>query len=1566
MSLGGGAGLPSPRPAPVRLSRLLAAALALATSGLWAAAGQAREVPYFSPASDPDRQGFVRIANRSEVAGTVSIEAIDDAGTRFGPVALSIGGGETVHFNSDDLEAGNADKGLPDGVGDGSGAWRLEMGTDLDIEVLAYLRHKDGFLTAAHDLVPREGGRYRVPFFNPASNWRQVSLLRLTNPGTETATARIQGIDDAGDGGQAETTVAPGASRTLSAQDLEGMGLGDGRGKWQLVVDADQPLRVMSLLRSPTAHLTNLSTAPDTAELDDGRVVHRVPLVPAAGGNVQGFVRVINHGGDSGEATVRAIDDSGIERGTLTLALAGRQTVGFNSDDLARGNADRGLTGSVSAGEGDWRLEIESDLPIEVLAYARTKDGFVTSLHDAAPAVGRDRHVAVLNPGANWRQVSSLRLVNPGDEMAEVSIAAVDDAGESRGLGASALIPAGASATWTALELEDGTGSGLAGAIGDGAGKWRLRVTSRQPVRAMSLMTSPTGHLTNLSTSTLPPAVRQVALTASVEVPWGVGGVGEVTVASLGGDSAEAPADGSSSVLVASDDGGTVLLALADEDGGYLDGGSGSADVGIESTALALAAAASGRLLHKVERPFADAVRGHADFGRLVELLAGLMASDAHYLDRLYDYPDAVALVRAVATGAAEALAASGAGAAPGPVPVRVKRAFGTRAAPSGEVPRVVRDDFYCLEENQAVKVVTGAASWVVNGALDALHAARDWFVSGFINRFFGWNWSTGGERAEVEIRGPCSPWKPGQPWTWHGEARTLDINWRSFILGPQAGVAINLADNYREVAVEEASSVPFLAVSNSGGSPNGGHAVANPNYVSFAMEAHTEPSGTAGSRRGWELVPGNHGALDKLLSSGAAFVPVASGAGSVLGEDVAMVRLTRHRFGFLSDDQPEKLASWVNALDLGLAAANLLTNVGGVRQALRGKDGLACVRVVAEDIGSLPSVLSAAGDVALDTGGKRENQLGHFYGEVGKTLLDSLKGAVQGAATNPACNAILAKFVTAIAKSAAAAALKGSNPAGWVMLALDAANETLPTALGYFSPGAGGVTYHLEWTHPLPGAGGPYISRVSTTRPPAAQFAYEQGSGFEVALDASATEPGDSRDLTFEWRVGASPVGSGERLTHDFGEAGNYRVELLVRDGNGEKDKLWSSVRVTSGRIPRITSLRCAAAGEGRVRLSADFSDADGDIDLIQWCPTANCAEGEWTDSDEVGFVDEVVLDGAYGTHARVAVKDERNNRTESTCRVDGVSTPVPQWEAGEAFREALESGGRGPEMVVIPAGSFRMGCLSDDEDCGSAELPVHEVTIPRTLAVSTHEVTFDDYDRFTRATGREMEDDEGWGRGSRPVINVTWQDAKDYAAWLSSETGGAYRLLSEAEWEYAARAGTETKYTWGNDLKTNRANCYGCGSQWDDQGTAPVGSFAPNAFGLHDVHGNVDEWVEDCENPNYEGAPSDGSAWTSGECSRRVLRGGSWTSEFYGDQASLRIAARVSTYPELEFSDTGFRVARDTRAATSNRPTSREVVRGATSRDATAGSKGSAPPRRKLSIGAPASPILAPKPQE
>ena len=225
-------------------------------------------------------------------------------------------------------------------------------------------------------------------------------------------------------------------------------------------------------------------------------------------------------------------------------------------------------------------------------------------------------------------------------------------------------------------------------------------------------------------------------------------------------------------------------------------------------------------------------------------------------------------------------------------------------------------------------------------------------------------------------------------------------------------------------------------------------------------------------------------------------------------------------------------------------------------------------------------------------------------------------------------------------------------------------------------------------------------------------------------------------------------------------------------------------------------------------------------------------------------------------------------------------------------------------PEMVVIPAGSFRMGCVSG-RDCESSEYPVHEVRVA-SFELSKYEVTFEEYDTFTDATGRERADDSGFGRGRRPVVNVSWEDAVDYTQWLSSQTGEHYRLPSEAEWEYAARAGSTTMYSWGNYIGDNRANCYGCGSRWDSQ-TAPVGSFSANRWGLHDMHGNVWEWVQDCWNDNYRGAPDDGSAWESGNCHRHVSRGGSWGIGPRG----LRSAERDGYYSDDWFNSFGFRVA-------------------------------------------------------
>ena len=238
-----------------------------------------------------------------------------------------------------------------------------------------------------------------------------------------------------------------------------------------------------------------------------------------------------------------------------------------------------------------------------------------------------------------------------------------------------------------------------------------------------------------------------------------------------------------------------------------------------------------------------------------------------------------------------------------------------------------------------------------------------------------------------------------------------------------------------------------------------------------------------------------------------------------------------------------------------------------------------------------------------------------------------------------------------------------------------------------------------------------------------------------------------------------------------------------------------------------------------------------------------------------------------------------------------------------GEVFRDC--DGTWCPEMVVVPAGSFMMGSPSGEKGRDADEGPVHRVRISEPFAVGVYEVTFEEWEACRRGGGcSHNPDDKGWGRGRRPVINVSWQDAQAYVRWLSRVTGKAYRLLSESEWEYVARAGTTGPFHFGSTITTEQANYGSRGGR-----TAPVGSFPANAFGLHDVHGNVMERVEDCWHASYRGAPGDGSAWTrGGNCDARVLRGGSW---YYGAQY-LRSANRYELTAANRFSFAGFRVAR------------------------------------------------------
>ena len=464
----------------------------------------------FPAAMDPVRQGFARVINHSARAGMVEIEAVDDDGVVFGPVSLEIDANETVHFNSDDLENSDEAKGLPTGTGPGSGDWRLTLSSDLDIEVLAYVRTADGFLTSMHDVVALdEDDRHRVAIFNPGNNIDQMSQLRVINPGDAAAEVTITGIDDAGasPGGRVQITVQANAAMTLDAAELESLdndeGLGDGTGKWQLFVESDSTIQVVNLMALPlTGHLTNLSTAP--ANMDGSG--HVVPLFPAASDPLQrqGFVRVINHSAEAGEVSIEAFDDTDREYPTSTLTLDANQTKHFNSDDLELGSDDKGLSGGTGAGEGDWRLVLASELDIEVLAYIRTThDGFLTAMHDTVRREGDRHRVPTFNPASNTDQVSRLRLVNAGDEAVEATISGIDDQGEPSSGTVTVSVSPGRSRTLTAQELEDG-GDGFDGALGDGAGKWQLVVESGQPLTVMSLLSSPTGHLTNLSTDREP------------------------------------------------------------------------------------------------------------------------------------------------------------------------------------------------------------------------------------------------------------------------------------------------------------------------------------------------------------------------------------------------------------------------------------------------------------------------------------------------------------------------------------------------------------------------------------------------------------------------------------------------------------------------------------------------------------------------------------------------------------------------------------------------------------------------------------------------------------------------------------------------------------------------------------------------------------------------------------------------------------------------------------------------------------------------------------------------------
>ncbi len=301
-----------------------------------------------------------------------------------------------------------------------------------------------------------------------------------------------------------------------------------------------------------------------------------------------------------------------------------------------------------------------------------------------------------------------------------------------------------------------------------------------------------------------------------------------------------------------------------------------------------------------------------------------------------------------------------------------------------------------------------------------------------------------------------------------------------------------------------------------------------------------------------------------------------------------------------------------------------------------------------------------------------------------------------------------------------------------------------------------------------------------------------------------------------------------------------------------------------------------------------------------------------------EKGFVDEAMEKGTELVEITAeTIEAELKSEPEPEPVVELEPEPEPEpvvkpepapvyVDKADVFRDRLKSGGNGPTMIKVPAGKFRMGGAS--AIISPDEVPRHDVNVSSFMA-SIYEVTFAEYYRFADATGRKKPKSNGWDRKTHPVVDVSWDDALAYTRWLSKQSGMRYRLLSEAEWEYVARAGTTSSYWWGTKPGAGNAHCFDCKSDFNTSKPAKVGTYKPNAFGLYDTAGNVFEWTHDCYHRSYKEAPGDGSVWEGGDCDVRVVRGGAYRSP----ANSMRAENREKFKSGRGQYNVGIRVARD-----------------------------------------------------
>ena len=472
-------------------------------------------VPFVNPGTNSNQQSFVRFVNKAATPTDIEIQAFDDNGFAApgGSVSTTLAPFESLQLTAQDLEQGNASKGIVGSLGDGTGKWQLTVLANGAIEVLSLIRTPDGFLTSVNDVAPKTGTTVNEIFFaNPASNQIQQSFLRFINQSNVAGFVTLSGVDDNGipaPGTDITFTLLPKESKQLNNLDYEnGNGakglsgaLGDGTGKWHLTATSDVDLEVMSLIRTPDGFLTNLSGVVPSDASQNHQIYYANPASET--GQVT-FIRFVNNAPMStATVTIDGIDDNGAAApgGVVQFQLGPLEAKQLLVADLENGNAGKGLTGALGDGAGKWQLIVTADVDIAVMNLIRTADGFLTNLSRVAPtSAPNTTEVYLLNPGSNTNQRSLLRVVNTTGTTGTVTITGVDDNGDAAPGVVSFQIGANRGLVLTAQDIENGNASkGLSGALGDGAGKWHLTVESTIDVAILSLLDTPNGFITNLS-----------------------------------------------------------------------------------------------------------------------------------------------------------------------------------------------------------------------------------------------------------------------------------------------------------------------------------------------------------------------------------------------------------------------------------------------------------------------------------------------------------------------------------------------------------------------------------------------------------------------------------------------------------------------------------------------------------------------------------------------------------------------------------------------------------------------------------------------------------------------------------------------------------------------------------------------------------------------------------------------------------------------------------------------------------------------------------------------------------